>query len=265
MVGSTPVLPTAGGPGSAARQAFRRRAARRTLTVRDHLRLPHAPHRLRARRRVRRRLSRSRGPDRARSADHRHHPPGAPGRRAPRRCRARADHALPADLRCMWRWSTPAWAPRAAASRWRRAMRSWSARTTACCRGRSRRWAAHAARSSSPTASCGCTRCPRRSTAVTSSSPWRRIWPRARTSLSVGTELDTGDLVTLPAPTSRVHDREAEGEVMSVDRFGNVQLSIAASDADRIGIGFRLAACGALRPPPAHRALPGDFRRRRAG
>jgi S-adenosyl-L-methionine hydrolase (adenosine-forming) len=56
--------------------------------------------------------------------------------------------------------------------------------------------------------------------------------------LSVGTELDTGDLVTLPAPTSRVYDREAEGEVMSVDRFGNVQLSIAASDADRIGIGF---------------------------
>jgi hypothetical protein len=56
--------------------------------------------------------------------------------------------------------------------------------------------------------------------------------------LSMGTELDTGDLVTLPTPTSRVHDREAEGEVMSVDRFGNVQLSIAASDADRIGIGF---------------------------
>ena len=55
---------------------------------------------------------------------------------------------------------------------------------------------------------------------------------------TVGNELDTGDLVTLPAPTSRVHDGEAEGEVMSVDRFGNVQLSIAASDADRIGIGF---------------------------
>jgi S-adenosyl-L-methionine hydrolase (adenosine-forming) len=55
---------------------------------------------------------------------------------------------------------------------------------------------------------------------------------------SVGTELDPADLVCLPAPTSRVHDREAEGEVMSVDRFGNVQLSIAASDADRIGIGF---------------------------
>src|SRR6266702_2994448 len=53
-----------------------------------------------------------------------------------------------------------------------------------------------------------------------------------------GTEIDVADLVTLPAPTSRVHDGEAEGEVMSVDRFGNVQLSIAASDADRLGIGF---------------------------
>jgi S-adenosylmethionine hydrolase len=43
---------------------------------------------------------------------------------------------------------------------------------------------------------------------------------------SVGTEIDVADLVTLPAPTSRVHDGEAEGEVMSVDRFGNVQLSV---------------------------------------
>ena len=55
---------------------------------------------------------------------------------------------------------------------------------------------------------------------------------------STGTEIDIADLVTLPAPTSRVNDSEAEGEVMSVDRFGNVQLSIAASDADRLGIGF---------------------------
>jgi S-adenosyl-L-methionine hydrolase (adenosine-forming) len=55
---------------------------------------------------------------------------------------------------------------------------------------------------------------------------------------SVGTELDPSDLVALPAPTSRVHDGEAEGEVMSVDRFGNVQLSIAAADAGRLGIGF---------------------------
>src|SRR6202034_1757868 len=47
---------------------------------------------------------------------------------------------------------------------------------------------------------------------------------------SVGDEIDVADLVSLPAPTSRVHDGEAEGEVMSVDRFGNVQLSIVAAD-----------------------------------
>jgi S-adenosyl-L-methionine hydrolase (adenosine-forming) len=55
---------------------------------------------------------------------------------------------------------------------------------------------------------------------------------------SVGDEIDVADLVSLPAPTSRVHDGEAEGEVMSVDRFGNVQLSIAASEAGRMGIGL---------------------------
>ncbi len=61
----------------------------------------------------------------------------------------------------------------------------------------------------------------------------------AGTELSaVGSQIDVSDLVTLPAPTSRVRDGEAEGEVMSVDRFGNVQLSITASDADRLGIGF---------------------------
>jgi S-adenosyl-L-methionine hydrolase (adenosine-forming) len=55
---------------------------------------------------------------------------------------------------------------------------------------------------------------------------------------STGTEIDVGDLVTLPAPTSRVNDSEAEGEVMSVDRFGNVQLSIPAAAAGRLGISF---------------------------
>jgi S-adenosylmethionine hydrolase len=34
-----------------------------------------------------------------------------------------------------------------------------------------------------------------------------------------------------------VHDGEAEGEVMSVDRFGNVQLSIPAGDVGLLGIG----------------------------
>jgi S-adenosyl-L-methionine hydrolase (adenosine-forming) len=55
---------------------------------------------------------------------------------------------------------------------------------------------------------------------------------------TVGTELAPGDLVTLPAPTSRVHGREAEGEVMSVDRFGNVQLSIVAADVTELGVGY---------------------------
>jgi S-adenosyl-L-methionine hydrolase (adenosine-forming) len=54
---------------------------------------------------------------------------------------------------------------------------------------------------------------------------------------AVGDEIPPGDLVTLPAPTSRVRDGEAEGEVMSVDRFGNVQLSIEASDVGQLGVG----------------------------
>ncbi len=55
---------------------------------------------------------------------------------------------------------------------------------------------------------------------------------------SAGDQIDLTDLVTLPAPTSRVRDGEAEGEVMSVDRFGNVQLSIVASDVGALGVGF---------------------------
>jgi S-adenosyl-L-methionine hydrolase (adenosine-forming) len=53
-----------------------------------------------------------------------------------------------------------------------------------------------------------------------------------------GDEIDLADLVVLPAPTSRVHDGEAEGEVMSVDRFGNVQLSIVAADIGELGISY---------------------------
>ncbi|MBO0832684.1 MAG: SAM-dependent chlorinase/fluorinase [Actinobacteria bacterium] len=53
----------------------------------------------------------------------------------------------------------------------------------------------------------------------------------------VGDEVSLADLVALPAPTSRLRDGTAEGEVMSVDRFGNVQLSIPAADAGRLGIG----------------------------
>jgi len=55
---------------------------------------------------------------------------------------------------------------------------------------------------------------------------------------SAGDEIAVDDLVELPAPTSRVQDGEAEGEVMSVDRFGNVQLSIPAAEAGMLGIGI---------------------------
>ena len=53
-----------------------------------------------------------------------------------------------------------------------------------------------------------------------------------------GEQIGVDDLIALPAPTSRLHDGAAEGEVMSVDRFGNVQLSIPAADAGRLGIGI---------------------------
>jgi S-adenosyl-L-methionine hydrolase (adenosine-forming) len=55
---------------------------------------------------------------------------------------------------------------------------------------------------------------------------------------AAGDEISVADLVELPAPTSRMQDGEAEGEVMSVDRFGNVQLSIPAADAGLLGIGI---------------------------
>ena len=53
---------------------------------------------------------------------------------------------------------------------------------------------------------------------------------------AAGTEIDAADLVTLPAPERRIRDSVAEGEVLTVDGFGNVQLTITASDAAQIGL-----------------------------
>jgi len=53
---------------------------------------------------------------------------------------------------------------------------------------------------------------------------------------AAGAEIAVGDLVTLPAPERLVHDFVAEGEVLTVDRFGNVQLTITAADAAEIGV-----------------------------
>ena len=64
---------------------------------------------------------------------------------------------------------------------------------------------------------------------------------------AAGEEIDIGDLVTLPAPERHVRDSTAAGEVLTVDRFGNVQLTITAADAAQIGVtsgGTVLVHCG---------------------
>ena len=53
---------------------------------------------------------------------------------------------------------------------------------------------------------------------------------------ATGAEIDVADLVTLPAPERLIRDSVVEGEVLTVDRFGNVQLTITASDAAQIGL-----------------------------
>jgi S-adenosyl-L-methionine hydrolase (adenosine-forming) len=53
---------------------------------------------------------------------------------------------------------------------------------------------------------------------------------------AVGDEVDPGTLVTLPQPTRRIREGGVEGEVLTVDRFGNIQLSIVAADLDRLGV-----------------------------
>ncbi|MBV9093395.1 MAG: SAM-dependent chlorinase/fluorinase, partial [Streptosporangiaceae bacterium] len=53
---------------------------------------------------------------------------------------------------------------------------------------------------------------------------------------AVGEEIGVGELVTLPAPQRLVRGAIAEGEVLTVDRFGNVQLALTASDAAQIGV-----------------------------
>lgn len=59
---------------------------------------------------------------------------------------------------------------------------------------------------------------------------------RGRALADVGPEIPPENLVTLPEPTSRVRDGAAEGEVLSVDHFGNVQLSIKADDLHSLGV-----------------------------
>jgi S-adenosyl-L-methionine hydrolase (adenosine-forming) len=52
---------------------------------------------------------------------------------------------------------------------------------------------------------------------------------------AVGEPIDPDGLVALPQATRQIRGGGAEGEVLTVDRFGNVQTSIAAADLALIG------------------------------
>ncbi len=78
---------------------------------------------------------------------------------------------------------------------------------------------------------------------VTATFHGRDIFMPVAAHLAAGTELaaagediDAAGLVTLSAPRRQVHDGTAAGEVLTVDRFGNLQLTITAADAAQIGL-----------------------------
>ncbi|GII88406.1 hypothetical protein Ssi03_63960 [Sphaerisporangium siamense] len=52
----------------------------------------------------------------------------------------------------------------------------------------------------------------------------------------LGPEVALDRLLQLPAPTARLGQDAAEGEVLSLDRYGNVQLSVTADDLASLGI-----------------------------
>jgi S-adenosyl-L-methionine hydrolase (adenosine-forming) len=77
---------------------------------------------------------------------------------------------------------------------------------------------------------------------------------------ATGTEIDVRDLVTLPAPERIIRDSAAEGEVVTVDRFGNVQLAVTAADAVQIGVkpgGSLLVQCAHLQLAVPYRDMFG--------
>jgi S-adenosylmethionine hydrolase len=52
----------------------------------------------------------------------------------------------------------------------------------------------------------------------------------------LGPEVPLERLVSLPEPTSVLREGAVEGEVVSVDRYGNTQLSISAGDLEALGV-----------------------------
>ncbi|WP_116022054.1 SAM hydrolase/SAM-dependent halogenase family protein [Thermomonospora umbrina] len=73
----------------------------------------------------------------------------------------------------------------------------------------------------------------------------------------VGRALEPDDLVTLPSPVRRLLEDAAEGEVLTIDRFGNAQLSVTADDLERLGIRADTAVAVSL----GRRTHPVPFRR----
>jgi S-adenosylmethionine hydrolase len=74
---------------------------------------------------------------------------------------------------------------------------------------------------------------------------------------AAGSPLDVSDLVALPRPASRVSGPVASGEVLTVDRFGNVQLSIAAADAAAAGaVAGDTVRLRSLSPEPVDVVVP---------
>ena len=51
-----------------------------------------------------------------------------------------------------------------------------------------------------------------------------------------GGQLDVASLVTLPRPASRITGGRIDAEVLTVDRFGNAQLSVTGPEAARAGL-----------------------------
>jgi S-adenosyl-L-methionine hydrolase (adenosine-forming) len=73
---------------------------------------------------------------------------------------------------------------------------------------------------------------------------------------AVGEPVDPAGLVSLPLPMRRVRGDVAEGEVLTVDRFGNVQLSVTAEDLSRLGAG----PGGSLTLTMGRRSVPVPYR-----
>lgn len=55
----------------------------------------------------------------------------------------------------------------------------------------------------------------------------------------LGPQLDPAELVRLEISDAWIHDDHLHGEVLQVDRFGNLQLNFGPAELDKIGVGIR--------------------------